>query len=215
MFLLRRQLSSACSFPHQQRSVARHGGRSGARPNFDFRFCSDEMAAPLASLLPVPGSKRADLLGLKLKLATALAPEQGKTYWTALVAFCTGRLNRDELGLVLSAVLGPDTVPLHNALLLAILYNTTRPTLPSSQRHPGWHTRKRDPSGRKVEDSDPKRRRLKAAVMALGKRERADIKALSPERPEPIQLAHGFDSKGAGRRSPDPSDDGTFSHLGS
>jgi hypothetical protein len=72
------------------------------------------------------------------------------------------------------------TVQLHNALLLSILYNTTRPTLPpSSVRHTGWHKRKRDKLGNKLEDSDPKRRQIKAKVMALGKKERGDIKALA------------------------------------
>lgn len=71
-------------------------------------------------------------------------------------------------------------VQVHNALLLSILYNTTRPYLPpASLRHSGWHKRRRDKDGSKLEDRDPKRRKIKAQVMALGKRERAEIKSLA------------------------------------
>lgn len=73
----------------------------------------------------------------------------------------------------------PPIVQLHNALLLSILYNTTRPSLPpTALRHAGWHKRKRDKDGLKFEDRDPKRRRVKATVMAIGKRERAELKML-------------------------------------
>jgi hypothetical protein len=72
------------------------------------------------------------------------------------------------------------TVRLHNALVLSILYNTTRPTLPPlSVRHSGWHKRQRDKNGFAMQDRDPKRRRIKAAVMAIGKRERAELKMLN------------------------------------
>lgn len=71
------------------------------------------------------------------------------------------------------------TVQLHNALLLSILYNTTRPSLPpAALRHSGWHKRRRDKDGVKIEDRDPKRRKVKATVMAIGKRERAELKML-------------------------------------
>lgn len=93
------------------------------------------------------------------------------------------------------------TVALHNALLLSILYNTTRPTLPpASLRHVGWHKRARDKDGNKIPDPDPKKRKLKASIMAIGKRERAEIKALanavvvSDEREG--ELGAGFDSRG-------------------
>lgn len=80
----------------------------------------------------------------------------------------------------LTLLSGVFPVQLHNALLLSILYNTTRPTLPpSAVRHTGWHKRQRDKDGHKIEDRDPKRRKVKALVMALGKKERADVKALA------------------------------------
>lgn len=62
------------------------------------------------SLLPSPSStaKRADLLSLKVRLATLLAPEEGQLYWSTLVKFLTGRINREELGIVLEKVLGSD-----------------------------------------------------------------------------------------------------------
>ncbi|KAK4701359.1 transcriptional coactivator HFI1/ADA1, partial [Phenoliferia sp. Uapishka_3] len=146
-------------------------------------------ANSLPALLPSPANppKRADLLTLKLRLAALLPPEEGRHYWDTLVAFLTGKINRDELGSVITRVLGVkgEAVQLHNALLLSILYNTTRPALPpSSIRHSGWHKRQRDKDGFKVEDRDPKRRKLKASVMALGKRERAEIKSFSIGRKE-------------------------------
>lgn len=92
---------------------------------------------------------------------------------------------------------------LHNAILLSILYNTTLPNLPpSSLRHTGWQKRKRATDGSKVEDTDPKRRAYKAAVMALGKRERAEIKLKASVKreaeiePEEGRLGTSFDSRG-------------------
>lgn len=62
---------------------------------------------------------------------------------------------------------------------MSILYNTTRPILPpAAVRNSGWHKRKRDKSGNKIQDRDPKRQRIKQAVMAIGKRERAELKML-------------------------------------
>lgn len=73
-----------------------------------------------------------------------------------------------------------DAVQLHNALILSVLYNTTRPSLPpSSIRHSGWHKRKRDKDGQSLYDRDPKRRRIKEQIMALGKRERGEIKSFA------------------------------------
>lgn len=65
--------------------------------------------APLASFLPPPETKRADLLNLKLRLAAVLSKEAGLTYWNALIQFCTGKLNRIEFGIILEGVLGRDT----------------------------------------------------------------------------------------------------------
>jgi hypothetical protein len=93
-------------------------------------------------------------------------------------------------------------VRLHNAILLSILYNTTLPNPPpSSLRHSGWQKRKRAVDGSKVEDTDPKRRAYKAAVMALGKRERAEIKLKASvkrevDEVEERRLGASFDSRG-------------------
>ncbi|KAI5476373.1 hypothetical protein MNV49_007822 [Pseudohyphozyma bogoriensis] len=170
-----------------------------------------EVAPPtLVELLPPalnPPRQRADLLKLKARLASLLPPEEGQEYWAALVGFITGKINRHELGSIMDRVLGTkgEAVQLHNALLLAILYNTTRTTLPpSAVRHAGWHKRHRDKDGFKLEDRDPKRRKLKAAVMAIGKRERAEIKTLGLGRKEVdldaegpgMGLAAALDSRG-------------------
>lgn len=98
-------------------------------------------------------------------------------------------------------------VQLHNALLLSILYNTTKSTLPSSShRHLGWQKRrKRDASGQKIENGDPKKRKLKATIMAIGKFERGEIKSSTSSAPISATtnaadyqgLRHSFDSKGA------------------
>lgn len=163
-----------------------------------------EIIPPLSSLIPPVTNtpkQRADLLSIKLRLAAILPPADGLVYWHALSDFLNGKITRQELGLVLKKVLSPssearqfiplsssctfnthpvrDSVQLHNALLLSILYNTTRTSLPPiSVRHSGWQKRKRDKDGATLEDRDPKRRKLKASVMAIGKRERAELKAL-------------------------------------
>lgn len=83
---------------------------------------------------------------------------------------------------------------LHNALVLSIVYNTTRPYLPpTSVRHSGFHPRgakkrARDPAyfgaagegeGGPVTELELKRQRLvKETVMALGRRERGEVKLL-------------------------------------
>ena len=63
---------------------------------------------PLPSFLPNPAEPpaRADLVSLKLRLAALLPPESGQLYWTALVEFVTGKINRQELGTVMNRVLG-------------------------------------------------------------------------------------------------------------
>ena len=84
-------------------------------------------------------------------------------------------------------------VNLHNALLLSILYNTTRPTLPSSSiRHTGFNPRgskKRNllsilgQGGYEGDAEEPtelqekRTKKIKQVVMMVGKRERAEIKA--------------------------------------
>lgn len=69
---------------------------------------TSQIPTPLPKLLPDPlnAPKRADLLNLKLKLASLLSPEDGLLYWNNLVKFLTGKINREELGLILKLVLG-------------------------------------------------------------------------------------------------------------
>ncbi|GAA5916845.1 hypothetical protein JCM8208_007002, partial [Rhodotorula glutinis] len=153
----------------------------------------------IASLLPAPAHpppKRTDTVALKLRLAELLDPDHGHLYWTGLGDFVAARINRVEWDDVLRRAFGRDQAvrdqafKLHNALLLSILYNTTRPFLPpSSVRHSGFHPRgakKRGPGGGGGGDeaglasaADDKRRRLlRDKVMSLGRRERAEVKLL-------------------------------------
>jgi hypothetical protein len=81
------------------------------------------------------------------------------------------------------------SVQLHNSLMLAIMYNTTRGAPPPGSRHSGWSTRKLGGDGSQADDErDPKRRRIKETVLALGKRERARIKALGNRIDSELQL---------------------------
>ncbi|BGP42138.1 hypothetical protein JCM10449v2_006141 [Rhodotorula kratochvilovae] len=149
--------------------------------------------ASVAALLPSPAhppAKRTDTVALKLRLAELLDPDHGQLYWSGLADFVVGRINRTEWDDVMRRAFGPDpatraqALKLHNALLLSILYNTTRPFLPpSSIRHSGFHPRgakKRALAGDGLASAaEEKRRRLmKDAVMALGRRERGEVKLL-------------------------------------
>ncbi|KAM0790739.1 hypothetical protein ACM66B_004594 [Microbotryomycetes sp. NB124-2] len=128
-------------------------------------------------------SPRADVVSLKLEMASLLSPADGQLYWQAMTGFMTGRINRRELDHVLHKTLGysGEAVQLHNTLLLSILYNTTRNAGPPlSARHSGWHKRRRDGTGADQPNvSNSKKQRLKATVMAIGKRERAELKAIA------------------------------------
>ncbi|BGO93752.1 hypothetical protein NBRC10512_006563 [Rhodotorula toruloides] len=159
----------------------------------------------LPSLLPAPAAppaKRTNLVELKLRLAELLTPEQGAVYWAGLGDFVCGRINRQEWDEVLKRAFGKDrarraeAVKLHNALLLAILYNTTRPFLPpSSVRHSGFHPRgakKRGlAAGEGGEVEEKRRRLLKDKVMALGRRERGDVKLLGTASAGPASASSG------------------------
>ena len=87
--------------------------------------------------------KRADVLSLKTRLCALLPDELGAEYWAALCAFIQGRCTRAELSRVTSLALkSHEARDLHNQLVLAILFNTTRQTRPPAQfRHAGWHKR--------------------------------------------------------------------------
>lgn len=63
---------------------------------------------PLPSLLPSADDtqKRADVLAIKLRLAALLPPAEGRRYWSSLVEFMQGKINRDELGQQIKRTLG-------------------------------------------------------------------------------------------------------------
>ncbi|GAA5992483.1 hypothetical protein JCM5350_003491 [Sporobolomyces pararoseus] len=173
-------------------------------PSRTSRATSPPSALSLPSLLPSaahhPPPKRADLISLKQRLAQLLAPhpELGELYWTGLTEFVLGKITRSELGEILERCFNKSSdriqaINLHNALLLSILYNTTRPTLPSSSiRHTGFNprgTKKRNllsilgQGGYEGDAEEPtelqekRTKKIKQVVMMVGKRERAEIKA--------------------------------------
>lgn len=94
-------------------------------------------------------------------------------------------------------------VKLHNALVLSIVYNTTRPYLPpTSIRHSGFHTRgskkrARDPPPSELEEK--RKRLLKDAVMALGRRERGEVKLLGATSGGGVASAAGTTGAGSGQ----------------
>jgi len=89
----------------------------------------EEVTEPtLLSLIPSSDPlnlrQRADVLSIKGRLAALLPPEQGQEYWIALVEFMTGRINRQELGVVMRRVLGTRgeagalSTPSHSSVVL-------------------------------------------------------------------------------------------------
>ncbi|KNE91681.1 hypothetical protein PSTG_14901 [Puccinia striiformis f. sp. tritici PST-78] len=157
-----------------------------------------------AELYPPKPTKRADTLAIKQAIAEALSEQDGLTYWTSLVKFIKGNLDPTEFHAQTAALLKSERlVGLHNALVLSILYNTTclgpstpnpdkeseGPTTTTTTTGEGWHKRKRvtisaspTPPTKpkpKSQEKDPKKRRLKQAVMALGQRERNRLKQIA------------------------------------
>jgi hypothetical protein len=156
---------------------------------------------------PPPTAKRANTLLLKHKLVELLPPEQGKIYWSLLCDLVTGKITREEFELgwrdhldslshgLIDTHTGHNRVVdhdqlayLHNALLLSILYNTTKPTLPpASVAHTGW-TSKRKRGGIDAQGEGPgadplgeyarKRRRLKRLVAGMTKGEKKRLRLL-------------------------------------
>ncbi|GAA5897257.1 hypothetical protein JCM5296_000983 [Sporobolomyces johnsonii] len=164
---------------------------SAPAPPLSAEPSSSSQPVTLPSLLPSPSSpppKRADVVSLKLRLAALLPTHAGQAYWNALTEFVLGRINRVELGEVLARCFKGESkaeaVKLHNALVLSILYNTTRPYLPpSSIRHTGFLPRGKKRAlngftGPLTAAQEQKRRKLKESVMSLGRRERGEIKLL-------------------------------------
>lgn len=158
---------------------------------------------------PPPTVKRANTLLIKHKLVELLPQELGEIYWSLLCNLITGKITREEFelgwnehlaaasdgaGLIDStagrqhAIDHDELAYLHNALLLSILYNTTKPTLPPGNvAHTGW-TSKRKRGG--IDDlgdgpgADPlgehacKRRRLKRLVAGMTKGEKKRLRLL-------------------------------------
>ncbi|GAA97988.1 uncharacterized protein L969DRAFT_84527 [Mixia osmundae IAM 14324] len=130
---------------------------------------------------PSVDQKRADTLGIKDRLASLLPPDQGLVYWTSLVDFLTGKLSRDEFEEATQSALrrgGPEAAELHTALILSVLFNTSRSSATPSSRHSGWSKRRRL-EGDDLLERDSQRARLRNQVMSLGKRERARLKQLN------------------------------------
>ncbi|KAA1102526.1 transcriptional coactivator hfi1/ADA1 [Puccinia graminis f. sp. tritici] len=166
----------------------------------------DPFTGPLpAEIYPPPPNKRADTLAIKQAIAEALSEDEGLAYWTSLVKFLTGKLDRTEFEVQTAYLLKSETlVGLHNALILSILYNTTRPdpAISNPLKEPGpsttgegWHKRKRVPVPpvppkvkTKNEERDPKKRKLKEAVMALGQRERNRLKQIALLKENELEL---------------------------
>lgn len=151
---------------------------------------------------------RVDLLAIKQQMAAGMSSGHGKTYWTAMQRFFSGKLTRTELEQVLDKLLPTsDLVALHNKLLQGVLLNTTRAALPPPGRHTGWNSRsvpddehQRRDGSRDDEDVSPverKRRKLKHTVLRVGKYERAQIKAMTKlQKPKKPTLLDELDSQG-------------------
>ena len=146
-------------------------------------------------------SGRQDVLALKQQLADALG-ENGPLYWDALRDFVMGKLNRQEFDFYANLYLSRQNgrgceaefffslfannytlAYLHNSFILSTVHNAqTNTPPPSKHRLVGWAKRKRGKDGILAADGeldqDPKKRKLKLDVMALGKAERERLKAL-------------------------------------
>ncbi|KAI7907547.1 transcriptional coactivator Hfi1/Transcriptional adapter 1 [Cokeromyces recurvatus] len=124
---------------------------------------------------------RQDVLALKQQLADALG-ENGPLYWDALRDFVMGKLNRQEFDFYANLYLSRQNAHLHNAFILSTVHNAQMNTPPPSKhRLVGWAKRKRGKEGNLADgefDHDPRKRKLKADVMALSKAERERLKAL-------------------------------------
>ncbi|UZJ54269.1 hypothetical protein CBS101457_003589 [Exobasidium rhododendri] len=158
---------------------------------------------------PITKLKRVDTNDLKSKLATALG-NNGKRYWSALLAFMNAKIDRYEFEEETAYCLSSQHVHLHNQLVLGLLYNASAGIPgPSSLRNGSGH-HKRDANGDLVgsdgeligsqeeeEDEDeslnrvlaPPGKRLRMLTAGLSRKDRARIKNI------PKNMTH---SKGLG-----------------
>lgn len=157
---------------------------------------------------PPPTAKRANTLLIKHKLVELLPPEQGEVYWSLLCNLITGKITREEFELgwqehlatsqdaggLIDGGSGRSQIDhdqlsyLHNALLLSILYNTTKATLPpASVAHTGWTSKRKrggvdalgeGPGADPLGEYARKRRRLKRLVAGMTKAEKKRLRLL-------------------------------------
>lgn len=172
---------------------------------------------------PPPTVKRANTLLIKHKLVELLPPELGEIYWSLLCSLITGKITREEFelgwnehlaaasegaGVIDStggrqhAINHDELAYLHNALLLSILYNTTKPTLPpASVAHQGWTSKRKrggidamgeGPGADPLGEHARKRRRLKRLVAGMTKGEKKRLRLLLNNRDKKGQDTHHF-----------------------
>lgn len=172
---------------------------------------------------PPPTVKRANTLLIKHKLVELLPPELGEIYWSLLCNLITGKITREEFELgwnehlasasdgagLIDATTGRQHVInhdelayLHNALLLSILYNTSKPTLPpASVAHTGWTSKRKrggidamgeGPGADPLGEHARKRRRLKRLVAGMTKGEKKRLRLLLNNRDKKGQDTHHF-----------------------
>lgn len=154
---------------------------------------------------PPPTAKRANTVLLKNKLVELLPQSVGEAYWSLLCSLLTGKITQEEFDIGWrttlsdaelqaggqSSGLQPIDVTqveyLHNALLLSILYNTTKPTLPpASVSHQGWLSKRKRGALLSAEEQGAdvlgelsrKRRRIKRLVGGMTKSEKKRLSVL-------------------------------------
>ncbi|POW11511.1 hypothetical protein PSTT_05268, partial [Puccinia striiformis] len=113
-----------------------------------------------AELYPPKPTKRADTLAIKQAIAEALSEQDGLTYWTSLVKFIKGNLDPTEFHAQTAVCLNRKDWSIN-----PLQHNLSR----------SINTQSRQGN----EEKDPKKRRLKQAVMALGQRERNRLKQIA------------------------------------
>ena len=186
---------------------------------------------------PPPTAKRANTLLLKHRIADLLTREQGEAYWSLLCKLLTAKITKEEFDLGWQTHFGAspsrkqqlatgaagdvdlDALQyLHNALLLSILYNTTRPTLPPSNvSNQGWQNKRKRPpgaAGTTDEAADPlgehaaKRRKVKQLLSGMTRAEKKRLKILLGNKKEKLNPVGGVLGSASGQHA-------KFAHLAS